>query len=64
MQHYFEFIAEKKSEPGETPLSIRRVFRTESNRKQKVAKQIFGLLEKNMGVKEEHLESFYLRQLK
>lgn len=64
MQHYFEFVAVSKIKVGETPLSINRVFKTESNRKQKVANQIFKLLEKHMGVKESDLENFYIRQLK
>ena len=64
MQHIFEFIAIKKAPEGETPLSIQRLFNTQSSRKQKVVNEIFKLLDKHMGVKEEHLENFYLRQLR
>lgn len=78
MQHIFEFIAIKKFTPEEElynkdpenlvkkiPSSIRRYFRTESTRKEKVTKQIYKRLVKDgflVSEAEKELENFYLKQ--
>lgn len=69
MKHEFEFVVTKKQTPQEVEEKkeqevLNLVYKTESNRKNKVAQKIRKELDVKGIIKEEDMQDFYLRQLK